>query len=160
MKTTIIYFAILISALTNCSAQRIIRSSFSCFGNGIMENGTLFRQTIGQASSTTVFSNDGTSMIQGFQQPVLNIISNSSQEKECTLYLNPNPTSDLVQIKFAEEIGENQISLFDIRGALQLKVNTNDLLYEMDVSKIPKGIYIVNVISESGYQCNQKLVIL
>jgi hypothetical protein len=160
MKITLIYFIISLCVATNSFAQKLVRSSFSTFGNTAHDNGTLFRQTIGQPSSTSVFGDGKTLLRQGFQQPVLSLNTNSSKEKECTLYLNPNPASDIVRIKLSEEIGENQITLFDVRGKIHFTINTADAYYEMDVGKLAKGVYIVNVISKSGYQCNQKLIIL
>ena len=147
-------------AETTSFAQKIIRASLSSFGNVTHENGIIYRQTIGQPSNTSVFSNDETHLRQGFQQPVLLLNSGSSKEKECTIYLSPNPTADIVSIKFLEEIGENQISVFDMLGKLHFKVNTVVSFYEMDVSKLPKGLYLLNVVSKSGYHCNEKLIVL
>jgi hypothetical protein len=132
----------------------------SSFGSTVSENGNVYRQTTGQSSSTSVLSNDKTSLRQGFQQPVLAATSNASKEKTCTLYLNPNPTSDKVTIKFLEVIGQNQISVFDLMGKLHFKVNVSASDYEMDVSKLPKGVYLINVVSDSGYHCNQKLIVI
>ncbi len=160
MKRTYIFIIFFFCIAINSFAQKIIRSSLSSFGNVSYQNGTVYRQTIGQPSSTSVFTNDKTNLRQGFQQPVLSVNSNSSKEKECTLYLTPNPAADIVHIKFSEEIGENQISVFDLMGKLHFKINTITPYYEMDVSKLPKGVYLVNVISKSGYHCNQKLIVI
>jgi hypothetical protein len=160
MKTIFIYVVIILSAMADCSAQKIIRSSLSSFGNAVQEDGSLFRQTIGQPSSTTVFVNENTFLQQGFQQPVIDLNSNSSIEKECTIYLSPNPATDIVRVKFSEEIGANQISIFDMMGKIHFSLSTDNPYYEIDVSKLAKGIYMVNVESKSGYHCNQKLVII
>ncbi len=77
-----------------------------------------------------------------------------------SIHLSPNPATDIVQIRFTEDIGASQISVFDMRGQLHLKINTSAPSYEMDVSKLPHGVYLVNVISKSGYQCNQKLIVI
>jgi hypothetical protein len=160
MNRIYIFIIFLFGATSTSFAQKIIRSSMSSFGNAVNENGTVYRQTIGQSSNTSVFSNDKTSLRQGFQQPVLSQNSNSSKEKECTLYLSPNPASAIVNIRFAEEIGENQISVFDMLGKLHFKINIISPTYEMDVSKLPRGVYMVNVVSKSGYHCNQKLIVI
>ena len=161
MNKTLICLSIFICIAAGAYAQKIVRSSFSSFGNTTSENGATYRQTIGQPSSTTTFVNDKTSLRQGFQQPVSSAgKSNSAKIKECTLYLNPNPATDMVQIRFSEEIGANQISVFDMKGQLHFKININSASYDMDISKLPHGVYLINVISKSGYHCNQKLIVI
>lgn len=160
MNKIYVFIIILWCLGTQLFAQKIVRSSLSSFGNVVNDNGTVFRQTIGQPSSTSVFSNDNTSLRQGFQQPVISSRSLSSKEKECTLYLSPNPASTIVNVKFGEEIGENKISVFDVMGKLYFTVNIISSNYEMDISKMPKGVYLINVVSKSGYHCNQKLVVI
>lgn len=145
---------------TSVFAQKIIRSSMSSFGSIISENGTTFRQTVGQPSSTSVFSNDGNTLRQGFQQPLSRSKSNFLKEKKCSLHLTPNPTTDIVHITFSEQIGENTISVFDMMGKLQFQITVSTPYYEMNVSNLLNGVYNVNVISKSGYYCSQKLVVL
>ncbi len=159
MKTIIFYFVIAFSVITNCFAQKSIRSALSCFGNGVSENGVLYRQTIGQSSATTVLSEGRTLLRQGFQQPGISLNS-KSKDKVCTLYLSPNPTSNIVSIKLSEEIGEKQISILDVFWKIHYSIRTDESFHEMDVSDLPKGIYIVNVISKSGFHGNQKLIII
>ena len=161
MKKTLLHIIIFILYLeTNSFAQKIIRSSLSSFGNVSSENGTVYRQTIGQPSNTSVFSNEKTFLRQGFQQPVQSLNSNSTKEKECTMFLSPNPANNIVNIKFLEDIGENEISVFDMLGKLNFKTIIVASYYQMDVSKLPRGIYLVSVVSKSGYHCNQKLIVI
>lgn len=160
MNKTLIFLGILLCLATGSFSQKIVRSSLSSFGNATSESGVIFRQTVGQSSSTTTVSNDNNSLRQGFQQPIVSGKSNASKTKECTLYLSPNPTTDRVQVRFSEEIGANQISVFDMKGTLHFKVNISTASYEIDVSKLPRGLYLINVISKSGYHCNQKLIVI
>ena len=149
---------ILLAAGSTSYSQQIVRSSLSCFGNAVTESGILFRQTVGQPSSTQVVSNNGVVLRQGFQQPVsLNV---GVVSKECTLYMSPNPTMDFTSLEYAEEIGEHTISVFDMTGKLHVRVTTSENNYKMDVRKLQSGVYLVNVVSKSGYHCNQKLIIL
>lgn len=158
-KIIAIFIIIILAGESNSFAQQIIRSSLSSFGNMTLENGIVYRQTVGQPSSTSVFVNDKTSLLQGFQQPVSPIF-NAPKEKVCTIYLSPNPALDIVLIKFAEEIGVNQISIIDMLGKVNFKANSAEPSYIIDVSKFLKGIYLVNIISKSGYHCNQKLIVI
>lgn len=160
MSRLFIFLSLFTFLSTGLFAQKIIRSSMSCFGNITSENGTIFRQTIGQSSSTSVFSNDGNTLRQGFQQPLSHSKSGFLKEKKCSLHLTPNPTTDIVRITFSEQIGENTISVFDMMGKLQFQITVASPYYEMDVSNLLNGVYNVNVISKSGYYCSQKLVVL
>ena len=129
------------------------------FGNSVSQNGILFRQTVGQPSNTAVLSNTGASLRQGFQQPHSTLLS--VDQKECTLYLSPNPTNNFVTLKFLESIGEFQVSVYDLMGKLQLqKSGVGDMAYEMDIRNLSNGVYLLNVNSRSGYRCSEKLVIL
>ena len=143
---------------TNSFSQQIIRSSLSSFGNTALENGVMYRQTVGQPSSASVLSNNGTFLRQGFQQPISSI--NVIASKECTLYMNPNPTSDFVTLEFSEEVGQYQVSIFDLTGKLQFREMNSSASYQIDIKKFPDGIYLLNVVSKSGYHCNEKLIIL
>ena len=152
-------FAILLFIWADSFCQQIVRSSLSSFGNSVSQNGVLFRQTVGQPSNSTVVSKTGTTLRQGFQQPISYV--NSSVLRECTLYLSPNPTYNLVTLKFLEPIGEFQVSVYDLMGKLQLQENAvADVAYEMDIKKLSNGVYLLNISSASGYRCSEKLVVL
>ena len=159
LKSFVLTFVVVFFAGINSFAQQIVRSSMSSFGNSVSQNGILFRQTVGQPSNSTVVSKSGTTLRQGFQQPVSAL--NSPVRKECTLYLSPNPTRNFVTMKFLEPIGEFQVSVYDLMGKLQLQENAvSDHAYEMDIKKLSNGVYLLNVNSASGYRCSEKLVIL
>ena len=160
MTRIIIFFSLFVLTTTGVSAQKIIRSSMSSFGNFVSESGATYRQTIGQPSSTTVFSNGGSTIRQGFQQPISRSKSGFMKEKKCSLHLTPNPTTDVVRITFSEQIGENTISVFDMMGKLQFQTTVATPYYELDVTNLLDGVYNVNVISKSGYYCSQKLVVI
>lgn len=81
-------------------------------------------------------------------------------KKVCTLYLNPNPASDIVTIKLKEDINNNQISVLNMMKEQVFTTNINTSNYELDVSNFVNRMYIVNVISKSKYECREKLVII
>jgi len=159
MKQILILLILLLSVHVACFAQKIARSSLSSFGNSKNENGTVFRQTIGQASNTSVFSSDNAVLIQGFQQPVSGKY-NTAIKKQCTLHLNPNPANEIVDITVSENISNNQIAVYNMRGELVFKTTTYTPHYQMDISKFSPGVYMVDFLSQSGYVCRQKLVVI
>lgn len=155
---SIIIITLLLLAPPKVFAQRIARASLSSFGNTTNSSGTVFRQTIGQSSNTSVFSSDKTVLRQGFQQPLTS--NKGATQKECTLYLNPNPANDMVTIQVKEHINNNQISVFNMMGELIFGTNINTPYYHLNVSNFTNGMYMVNVISQSGYECREKLVVI
>ena len=73
------------------------------------------------------------------------IISNNTSTK-LTLY--PNPTSDVLNIQYGEEIVESLI--YNIEGDLMMRSNEPSI----NVSQLPYGIYVVHVLTANG-QCLQ-----
>jgi hypothetical protein len=69
----------------------------------------------------------------------------------------PNPASDMITVEYPAGFSSYQLQLFDALGQLvsteQLKDNTNGVgmnSHQMDVSSLPKGMYIVSLLTEYG----------
>ncbi|MBK9283350.1 MAG: T9SS type A sorting domain-containing protein [Sphingobacteriaceae bacterium] len=81
------------------------------------------------------------------------------------LKLFPNPTNDEVNITFRSYDGENiGVHIMDINGRIVKaqefgKSNNGDVTIVMDVAELSTGMYIVNVISDSGMRRVSKLII-
>ncbi|MFZ2338451.1 MAG: T9SS type A sorting domain-containing protein [Bacteroidales bacterium] len=151
-----ILLLLVISQLT--TGQTIVRSSLSCLGSTITDNGLILLQTMGQPSSTDVLSMEGMELRQGFQQPVTakNYIRNARQ---VDFTLSPNPAKDNTLISFKEEISGCSISVRDINGSILFKC-MEETLYDkwLDITGIVPGIYIVTVVSGNGHS-SKKLII-
>ncbi|MDC0339307.1 T9SS type A sorting domain-containing protein [Flavobacteriales bacterium] len=153
----IILLASLSLLCNNGFSQQIVRSSLSSFGNFHFQDGTTFRQTVGQASSTSVLNSEGISIQQGFQQPVHRDIS--LELKKCVLHLSPNPSNGNVSIEIMEDIGDYNIAVVGSKGSIILnekKTNNSTL----NLTGFSTGVYIIRINSDSGYFCNQKLIII
>ncbi|MBN2481034.1 MAG: T9SS type A sorting domain-containing protein [Bacteroidales bacterium] len=147
---------LVISQLT--TGQTIVRSSLSCLGSTITDNGLFLRQTMGQPSGTDVLKIGGMELRQGFQQPVAaNSYIRDAWQFDFTL--SPNPAKNFTLLSFKEEISGCSIFIRDINGSTFCKYST-DILYEkwLDLSGIRPGIYIVTVICQNGYG-SKKLII-
>lgn len=74
-----------------------------------------------------------------------------TEESSVNFSVYPNPTSGLTQIEFNEG-GEYTIEVLDLAGNLVRTsnevVNSNETI-KMDLSDLPKGVYLVNVAGES-----------
>jgi len=147
---------IVISQLT--SGQTIVRSSLSCLGSTITDNGLILRQTTGQPSNTDVFRMEGMELRQGFQQPVV-AKNHISDNMPVDFTLSPNPAKDITLLRFEEEISGCIISIRDVNGSTLFKCREENLYYKwLDLNDIMPGIYIVTVIS-GNRQRSKKLII-
>jgi hypothetical protein len=125
-------------ASASVQAQKIIRSSMGSFGNSTTEGGNAFRQTVGQPSSTNVLSEDNIVLRQGFQQP-LSGKAKMKAIKECTLYIGPNPATDMVNISVKESMDSREITVYNMMGELIFKTSTNSAEYQLNVSNYSNG---------------------
>lgn len=147
---------LVISQLT--SGQTIVRSSLSCLGSTITDNGLILRQTMGQPSNTNVLRMEGMILRQGFQQPVVSK-NHVSENRPVDFTLSPNPAKDITLLSFKEEISRCIISIRDINGSTLFKYS-DEYLYNkwLDLNDIMPGIYIVTVVS-GNRRSSKKLII-
>jgi hypothetical protein len=65
------------------------------------------------------------------------------------LNLYPNPTSDILNFNFGNDVEVKNISVFDLNGRqIKLKASYNNTI---DVSELVSGLYIIRLQTESGY---------
>ncbi|MCP4443347.1 MAG: T9SS type A sorting domain-containing protein [Aureispira sp.] len=78
---------------------------------------------------------------------------------EANVSVFPNPTESITTIQSNEQ-PIDQVELYALNGQLLHSIqNVKDYSYTLDVSSLPKGIYIVKVTDTKGQQLNQKLSI-
>lgn len=63
------------------------------------------------------------------------------------LVLYPNPTKDLLIIETKKSINE-PIEIYDLQGRFIMKVFTNNLKSEIDISELAKGLYCIKIGNE------------
>jgi len=80
----------------------------------------------------------------------VNLATTDLNKKEIELY--PNPVKDILH--FSEEAGN--ISIIDLSGRLVKQVSTFGKT--IDVSKLPKGIYIISATTKAGKAINRKII--
>ncbi len=104
------------------------------------------------SSSGRIFNLDGIFIGEAFYDELTNreIDQILSSEK---LEIVPNPSSEILYIKSSFEI--KQLSLFDISGNLILCQSKKN---QVDIKKLPKGLYVVKVIADSGIIYSEKVV--
>lgn len=114
-----------------------------------MESGHYVSQSIGQQSSTGNYANDGHSIIQGFQQSAWDkLIMETVLPSNLELKVYPNPFVAKVGFYFNGYIeGDIQIMVFEPTGRsiVQKIVNLANNGFQIDLSFLPKGVYLVHV---------------
>lgn len=65
------------------------------------------------------------------------------------LYIYPNPTNGIVYIKAFEDKIQS-VTVANMTGKVLMSQDANSDLAEIDLSSYPKGIYLVNVVTENG----------
>ncbi len=92
-----------------------------------------------------------------YELDIFDGIKNHSQPNMLTVY--PNPASTTVNIRLNTGNDETTVSLYDLSGKLvHSKALSGMAEYKMDVSGLPKGIYLVKATS-GNQQWQQKLVV-
>ncbi len=70
------------------------------------------------------------------------------ESNEISLDLYPNPTRDILNIKFGSNQNVENLSLIDITGKVvyeNIPSNNNDSEYELNLNFLPEGVYFLNV---------------
>ncbi|MEL7534209.1 MAG: T9SS type A sorting domain-containing protein, partial [Bacteroidota bacterium] len=76
-------------------------------------------------------------------------------------YISPNPNQGRFWLKSAGEKGlSGQLSIFDVSGRIVLEqtVDTNPRQIEIDISSLPKGMYLFQFKPENGGIYSQKII--
>ena len=140
----IIFFQlIIISQISN--SQSIVRSSLSCLGSTISDNGLLVRQTVGQSSNTDLFNKGGFELRQGFQQPKASF-QPVKEILPINFSLSPNPASDRTLLELKEEYFQYTITIRNINGIiLAVFKDESSQTKWLEFQNTLSGIYIVTV---------------
>ncbi len=78
--------------------------------------------------------------------------------KNITLRLFPNPASELVYIESNQAI--SRIEILQISGARMLLIqDKNDFSTGINVSALPPGLYLLQLVLKSGERISRKLVL-
>ncbi len=90
----------------------------------------------------------------GFYDP---LFSSTEEQLIGKLKVYPNPTSNSITIEGEEIL--HQIELFDVIGKRQIYVRPNEPLYTLDISDLPKGMYVLSVLSGLSNSMQSQIII-
>jgi len=111
----------------------------------------IFNQTI--ASSNNLLSNDYILKLNPGDN--LNVI----EQTESIVEVFPNPTSGDVTVKLPTHEEYAQLNIVDYSGQIVYNSQLNNSANNVDLTHLPTGMYLVNVILDSGKLLNSKLAI-
>lgn len=110
-------------------------------------DGYIISQTIGQQSAIGN-SNNGSVVIQGFQQSLWGTYIASNAKTEISTQTYPNPFSEIVNFQFSQ-LMPNQITVyvFDINGRLvfEKKETIDNSILTINLSNLPQSEYLVRL---------------
>lgn len=160
-KKNIILIILLFTSTYFVFSQKLIRESINCMGSSVFSNDIIIKQTIGQSSSTSSFSNKGTIVRQGFQQATSKKIPERSNASQYNLTIYPNPANSFFNIKIVGE--EKPDCLIIITNILGQEISRINFL-ELEENKISSqtwksGIYFVSIFSDHILQETKKVII-
>ncbi len=121
-------------------------------------NSSLAFAKLSSDSLTSMVLGTTTGGLQLLKSTIIKLITGTEEELSDKLLIYPNPTDKIVTIKSPEEVS---ISLFSTSGKLifeGIKVLPN-LETQLDLSKAPTGIYIVEARSKQHTITRQKIVV-
>jgi hypothetical protein len=157
-----VFLVLLVCIPLSNHAQSVKRQCVSSYGTTIAVNGAAYMQTVGQPFSTIASSEIKTSVLQGFQQPVVFNVEQlkSLSPKSLNLSVFPNPATYSVTIYSGEIIENSAISVMDLAGNVIMTANADHLqTYSINCETWANGIYIITVSDRYQNKSSSKLII-
>ncbi len=94
----------------------------------------------------------------GTAQKVFSVYNASfvpEETKESSFKVFPNPASEKLYIRFHGWDGEKEIKILDITGRTVMQFRSADQMTEIDISKLPKGVYLIHATNKTQHVVNK-----
>jgi hypothetical protein len=138
--------------------QSVKRQAISSYGATVSIDNVIWGQTAGQCYNTEGDFENGTLVLQGFQQPSSYTIEDLSsfEWEDLDISVFPNPATYSLSVTSPEPIEQAYIRVIDMTGkqVFYEKVS-NLLLYTLYCNSWVKGVYLISV---SDSEQNSKTV--
>jgi len=106
-------------------------------------------------SHTTKFSvHAGSAIVVKFNYQNVTAVIDNSDKNEHFLNLYPNPTSGKLTV-ITGTAGHSVISIYNLQGQILLQQQAQQAKTDIDLSEIPKGVYIFRLYSKSGAEAGK-----
>lgn len=139
-------------------AQSVKRQTISSYGATALTDNLIMGQTAGQCYNTTSGVEEGSVVLQGFQQPGTLTIEDLSffELQDLNISVFPNPAAYSLSVTSLEPIEQALIRVIDITGKQVFYEKVpNLLLYTLYCNSWVKGVYLISV---SDSEQNSKTV--
>jgi hypothetical protein len=144
------------SFLTFVKLEAQQRNVISSNGGSYQKDGIYLTQTIGQDASFSQRTAAGQYFAQGFQQPMQ---KSRISINEINPMVFPNPNNGAFTITDLPAEAIRTIQLFDAKGAsLTLNYMINPENIQCDMKDYPAGVYILNILWNSGENKSLKII--
>lgn len=156
-----LFFCLICLPIT-LQAQSLQRQGISSYGSTVSTGGATLMQTVGQPYNTSAFYGNETSVLPGFQQPVVFEIKDVTPEPLRRLNLNvyPNPASYYVTIESRESIENSFIRVTDMQGRIIMDRQVTHLQeHTINCETWTNGIYIITVSDGNQIVSSLRLII-
>jgi len=143
-------------------AQSVKRQCISSYGAIATYDSTTFEQTVGQPYNTTASYESNTSVLQGFQQPVVFKVENinSVYIKGMDINIYPNPANYSITIQSKDSIENSLIQVMDMNGKLIMSDRiTLPQTYNISCDAWENGTYIITISDINLNKSSLKLII-
>ncbi len=160
-------FFVIYLFLFNCwplinQAQSVKRECISSYGIIVTNENATFGQTVGQPYNTKAFYENETSILQGFQQPIVFKIENIDikDTKKLNITVYPNPANYFITIQSKEIIEKSVILVTDLNGKLIFSEQVTQLLtYNLNCETWKNSTYIITISDINQNKSSLKLII-
>ena len=150
-KTYLFLLTLIIPLITN--AQEIITTS----GGSMSDNNVQANWTIGEPITETVTNNNSV-VTSGFNQPIFKIVSSIENiQTKFELSIFPNPTSQIVTIKYNGQLPVIA-KVHSVNGQILSIKQINEASSQLDFSAKENGIYLLEITEPSGKSNTYRIV--
>jgi uncharacterized repeat protein (TIGR03803 family) len=130
----------------------------SAYNGGASNDGVLFSYDLSTSTYTDLLDFNGTNGSHpagGFVMVEMPTGISSITQPSFSVY--PNPANEEINIGFVKA-SHRSIALRNVTGEIVYSTENSSLQQHIDISKLPRGIYMVEIKEDSGKILNQKIV--
>jgi hypothetical protein len=85
--------------------------------------------------------------------------SSELENGESSISIYPNPANNLISVKISDEFIGGNLQIFDQLGVENIKSTIKQIEFQINVSSLKTGLYVISCVAESGKVVAKKLVI-
>jgi hypothetical protein len=141
MIAFVVFFCVASFAFSQSLSPQVTSTAGTSFANGANQ----LDWTLGESVTSSLSANNQL-VTQVFHQSNLTITAIDKLDNKIGITIFPNPTLDIIQIKF-EKVNENNVlELYSVDGKLLLTKNAStDIQLQLDLSAYNSGTYILKI---------------